>query len=49
MHRIIQGLEDFFNILKKEFGFGVIYKKTKTLGDIILKKGGRLKRNTEEM
>ena len=33
----------FFNILKKEFGFDVIYKKTKTLGDIILK------RDPEEM
>ena len=38
-----------YNILKKRFGFDVIYKTTKTLGDIILKKGRqiqkRLRRN----
>ena len=34
----------FFNILKKEFGFDVIYKKTKTLGDIILKKGRQIEK-----
>ena len=38
-----------YNILKKQFGFDVIYKMKKTLGDIILKKGRqiqkRLRRN----
>ena len=33
-----------YNILKKEFGFDVIYKKTKTLGDIILKKGRQIEK-----
>ena len=40
-------------IIKKEFGFDVIYKnfKIKTLGDIchMAKKGGKLKRDSEEI
>jgi len=33
-----------YNILKKEFGIDVIYKKTQTLGDIILKKGRQIEK-----
>jgi len=37
-----------YKMLKEEFGFSVVFKKTQTLGDILLKKEEALKNSLEE-
>ena len=38
-----------YRIFKKEFGIDTIFKKTQTLGDIILKKGRQIEKGTKRI
>ena len=38
----------FIKILKEQFGISTVFKKTQTLGDILLKKGRQIKKEYKE-